>query len=147
MNIKKIIKRNLKNMGEVAFEIAFRPFTFGFTHASYLYFYTTREHCDDEHLENFMAAQLRDFKKAVENGMDNLYDKLDHDEEPEKWEDRIETLRKTIGENLLGYPDYADWRLLDETWRRITENDCVQRSDRFILRRLEEKYDVRKGRV
>ena len=77
MDIKKIIKRNLRNMSDVALRLALKPFVYGFTHASSAYFYLTRHNCDDEHLEYFLSAQGRDFRELCDSALDKLYDTLD----------------------------------------------------------------------
>lgn len=140
MDIKKIIKRNLRNMSDVALRLALKPFVYGFTHASYAYFYLTRHNCDDEHLEYFLSAQGRDFRELCDSALDKLYDTLDKDEDPEKWENRIMTLWDIV--NLYSW--FPDKRLLERTMDNIKENGCVQYSDRANIRRLEEKYKVGK---
>lgn len=140
MDIKKIVKRNLRNMSDAALRLALKPFVYGFTHASYVYFYLTHHNCDDEHLEYFLVAQGRGFKDLCDDALDKLYDTLDKDEDPEKWENRIMTLWDIV--NLYSW--FPDKRLLERTMDNIKENGCVQYGDRAVIRRMEEKYEVRR---
>jgi hypothetical protein len=80
MNIKKIVKRNIKNICKGAFDlslkIALTPFTSGFAHASYLYFYITNPNGSDDELDRFLTQQHDDFVAAENRILDKISRKI-----------------------------------------------------------------------
>ena len=85
MDIKKIVKRNIKEAFELALgktlDIALIPVTLGFTHTSYLYFYITNPNGSDEELSLFLNNQLNDFLAAENRVLAKIDKKLGIDRE------------------------------------------------------------------
>jgi hypothetical protein len=76
MNMKKIVKRNLKNICKEALDIALTPFTFGFAHASYLYFYISNPNGSDYELDRFLTQQHDDFLAVEKRILDKISRKM-----------------------------------------------------------------------
>jgi hypothetical protein len=76
MNMKKIVKRNLKNICKEALDIALTPFTSGFAHASYLYFYISNPNGSDYELDRFLTQQQDDFLTAVKRVLNKISRKM-----------------------------------------------------------------------
>jgi hypothetical protein len=76
MNMKKIVKRNLKNICKEALGIALTPFTFGFAHASYLYFYISNPNGSDHELDRFLTQQHDGFVAAENRILDKISRKI-----------------------------------------------------------------------
>ena len=88
MDKKKIVKRTLKNMFERAIDVTAHivsyPIAFGFTHASYAYFYITNPDGTDEELNQFLDAQLTDALAAERKMLNKISVKMGFGEyEPE----------------------------------------------------------------
>lgn len=146
MDIKKIVKRNLKFMGETAVDIAVKivvkPFAFGYTHASYIYFYATHPHDYDWARDRFMRHQLHDFNAAVEDVLDKFDEKLSINHSQSRssqyWFKRIALIEKyMIDRDDVTFYDYES---INHIYDRLEATGIVCRGDRATIRHLEDKY-------
>ena len=142
MDIKKIVKRNLKNMVKDALHIPIKlfsiPFSCGFSHASYLYFYITNPNGTDDELYKFLNDQAEGFDKAVEDTVKEFFDKLDRDDNVDKWLSRLDRLEYMI--DVLNKPGKYAWLdIINETRERIESNGYVRGVDRCKIRHAEEE--------
>ena len=145
MDIKKIVKRNLKFMGEEAVKLAAKaviyPFGFGFVHASYIYYYATHAYDSDWSRNRFMREQVDGFEELMDSALDKLYDSIDHDEKAGEWRLRLDQIERAMDER--DDTTFADMHMLHEVRNNIKKNGCVQYSDRARIRKLEEKFRLR----
>ena len=142
MDIKKIVKRNLRNMVKDVLHIPIKclsiPWGYGFAHASYLYFYITNPNGTDDELNKFLNDQAADFDKAIEDAVKKFFDKLDRDDNVEKWLSRLDRVEFMISaSNRHGM--YAWLDIINETRERIKSNGYVEGTDRCRIRHMEEE--------
>lgn len=110
MNIKKIVKRNLKNICKEALDlslnIASTSFGFGFAHASYLYFYITNPNGSDDELDRFLTQQHDDFVAAENRILDKISRKMGFEPHETKIKDTCAEYDKPSYEVLVEIFDH-----------------------------------------
>lgn len=143
MDIKKIVKRNLKNIAKDVLRIPVKmisiPWGYGFAHASYLYFYITNPNGTDDELNKFLNDQADDFNKAIDDTIWKLFDKLDQDDNVEGWLSRLDRLEYM--NDVLNKPGaYARADLINEIRERIESDGYVRGGDRCAIRHMEDEF-------